>query len=53
MTDISPFFANYNKYLNIKKILKGVKSLLEKAYILVQRIQKLYRALKENLKFIA
>ena len=28
--DISSFFTNYGKYLDIKKTLKGVKSLLEK-----------------------
>ena len=43
---------NYNKYLSIKKILKEIKPLLERAYILVQRIQKLYRVLKKNLEFI-
>ena len=31
--DISPFFINYSKYLSIKKILKEIKPLLERAYI--------------------
>ena len=50
---ISPFFANYGKHPNIEKILRGVKPLLERVYVLVQRIQELYRALKEDLEFIS
>ena len=52
MTGILPFFANYGKYPSIEKTLKGVKSLLEKAYVLIQKIQELYKALKEDLEFI-
>ena len=32
---ILPFFTNYDKYPNIEKTPRGVKPLLEKAYILI------------------
>ena len=32
---ISSFFANYDKYLNIEKKLRGVKLLLERVYVSV------------------
>ena len=38
---ISPFFANYGKHSSIEKIFKGIKLLLEKVYISIQRIQEL------------
>ena len=38
MIGISSFFANYGKYLNIEKTLRGVKPLSERAHISVQRI---------------
>ena len=33
--DILSFFINYGKYPSIKKTLKEIKLLLEKAYILI------------------
>ena len=53
ITGISPFFANYGKYPSIEKTPKGVKPLLEKVYVSIQRIQELHRTLKEDLEFIA
>ena len=50
---ISPFFANYGKHPSTKKTPKGIKPLSEKAYISIQRIQELQKALKEDLEFIA
>ena len=35
MIGIFPFFTNYNKHPSIKKTLKKMKPLLEKAHILV------------------
>ena len=35
MIGISPFFANYGKHSSIEKTPKGIKPLLEKAYVLV------------------
>ena len=52
MTGISPFFTNYGKHPSIEKTPKGVKPLSEKAYVSIQKIQELHKALKEDLEFI-
>ena len=52
VTGILPFFVNYEKHLGISKASKGLKSLSEKANILVERIKELQKMLKEDLEFI-
>ena len=41
MIGILPFFINYRKHLGISKVFKGLKPLLEKVNILVERIKEL------------
>ena len=39
--EISPFFTNYEKYLSISKVSKGLKPISEKANISIEKIKKL------------
>ena len=49
---ISLFYINFGKYSNIMKELKGLKPLIEKANILINRMKELYNKIQQELEFI-
>ena len=49
---ISPFYANYRKYPNISKDLQGLRPIIKRANISIDRLKELYTLLQSELEWI-
>ena len=47
-----PFYVNYRKYLNISRDLRGLKSIIKKVNISVDKLKELYILLQSELEWI-
>ena len=53
VTRISPFYINFGKHLNIIRELKGLKLIVEKANVSINRIKELHDMMQYKLEFIS
>ena len=53
ITGISPFYTNYGKYPNISRDSQGLRPIVEKVKISIDRLKELYTLLQSELEWIA